>query len=90
MSAERKTYGQELREKGISIAHVPGGSRPRSGPAKKEPGYWEKTKATETRPGGGVVPLLNKDLKPLNLKHYAQDRQKYEAIKRDRHNQRGD
>ena len=73
-----KPYGKALREKGVRMAAVPGGTNSMSPPSKKEPGHWEQDIVTETRPGGGVVPLLDSNLKPIRRKGYADNRRKYE------------
>ena len=70
--------------KHMTFGHVPGGSRPYIGPAETPAPSWERGIVMEKR-GDGEVPLLDESLRPIRVKKYAENRHKYEDLKRKRH-----
>jgi hypothetical protein len=49
------------------------------GKARVEPGWFEKSRAGEHRPGGGFMPYLDKDRNTMSMKQFADNRRNYET-----------
>jgi hypothetical protein len=76
--AEELSFRDKIRT--IGFGRVPGGNRsskvvirPKADPA------WERGVVTDKRPGGFEMPLLDSELNPVRMKHYAENRHKIEA-----------
>lgn len=76
-SSDADAYKAKLRS--LRFGRVPGGSRTTAGqPAKHNPA-WERGIKGEHRADGTFMPYLDKDLAPIGLKQWGEERRKFEA-----------
>lgn len=80
-------YGCRLSSKGIQVSPTATPSRVRNPvPVPHEPPSFNKQIMYEDRPGGTKIPLLNASGDVIRRKQYGENRHRYEAIRRQRHN----
>lgn len=76
-SSPAEEYKEKLRS--LRFGKVPGGTRTSNGkPAKHNPA-WERGVKGEHRADGSFMPYLDKDLAPIGLKQWGEERHKFEA-----------
>lgn len=69
-------YGCRLRAKAIGLSSAAIPSRQNAIPPRKADPAWERGVAGTHRPDGTFVPFLTKDLNPMGVKEYGENRHK--------------
>lgn len=67
-------YGCRLRAKGVAVAPSAMPSRRNTVPPRRADPAWERGVAGEHRPGGGFMPFLGDDGKPMPVKEHGERR----------------